>query len=71
MKPKIFKPTKKTTKAKTPPHDGKTRAPEAALDEGSAEAFRAVEPEGFKDHARSSIEAAVVDPDVDDSEGGE
>ncbi len=46
-------------------------ASEAALDEGSAEAFRAVEPDGFKDHPCSSIEAALVDPDVDDTKGGE
>jgi hypothetical protein len=51
--------------------DGKTRTPDSRLDEGAAAAFREVEPEGFKDHARSSIEAAAVDPDVDDSEGGE
>jgi hypothetical protein len=51
--------------------DGRTRPPDAPLDEGAAEAFRAVEPAGFQDHPRSSIEAAVVDPDVDDTEGGE
>ena len=60
MKPKMPKP-----------HDGKTRSPEAPLDPGAAEAFREVQPAGFKDHPRSSIEAAVVDPDVQDSEGGE
>ncbi len=53
------------------PLSGKTRGPDALLDEGAAESFREVEPEGFQDHPRSSIEAAVVDPDVDDSEGGE
>ena len=51
--------------------DGKTRPPDAPLDEGAAESFREVEPMGFQDDPRSSIEAAVVDPDVDDSEGGE
>jgi hypothetical protein len=51
--------------------DGQTRAPDAPLDEGSAESFHEVQPAGFKDHPRSSIEAAVVDPDVEDSEGGE
>ena len=55
----------------TEPHDGETRPADAPLDEGSAESFREVEPAGFKDHPRSSIEAAVADPDVDDSEGGE
>ena len=51
--------------------DGKTRPPNAALNEGAAESYREVQPEGFKDHPRSSLEAAVVDPDVDDSIGGE
>ena len=36
-----------------------------------SEAFREVEPPGFADHPGSSMEAALVDPDVDDSEGGE
>ena len=53
------------------PQEGKTRSPDVPLNEGAAESFREVEPEGFKDHPRSSIEAAVVDPDVADSEGGE
>ena len=53
------------------PHDGRTRPPEAPLNEGVAESFREVEPPEFGDHPRSSIEAALVDPDVDDSEGGE
>ena len=62
----------KPAKVKTPkPHDGTTRPHDAPLDEGAAEAFHTVEPEGFKDHPRSSIEAAVADPDVEDSEGGE
>jgi hypothetical protein len=51
--------------------DGRTRSPDAPLNEGVAKSYREVQPAGFKDHARSSIEAAVVDPDVDDSEGGE
>lgn len=50
---------------------GHTRPPEAPLDEGAAESFREVEPPGFRDHPRSSIEAAVSDPDVEDTEGGE
>ena len=54
---------------KTP--DGETRPANAPLDEGAAESFRAVQPEGFKDHPRSSIDAAVSDPDMDDTEGGE
>ena len=68
MKPKI--PKQPTLKAPVF-SDGKTRTPDSRLEAGTAKAFEAVEPEGFKDHVRSSIEAAVVDPDVDDSEGGE
>jgi len=64
--------TPKRTEIKKPRFlDGKTRPPDAPLPEGAAESFREVEPEGFKDHPRSSIEAAVVDPDVDDTKGGE
>ena len=53
------------------PHGGRTRAPDAPLDKDLIESFVQVEPKGFGDHPRSSIEAAAVDPDVDDSEGGE
>jgi hypothetical protein len=53
------------------PHDGRTRPPEEPLNEGVAESFREVEPPDFQDHPHSSLEAAMVDPDVDDSEGGE
>ena len=53
------------------PHAGTTRSPETPLNEGVAESFREVEPPDFQDHPGSSIEAAQVDPDVDDSEGGE
>lgn len=52
-------------------HGGRTRAPDAPLDKTLIDSFTAVEPAGFGDHPRSSIEAAAVDPDVDDSEGGE
>jgi hypothetical protein len=59
-------------KPKTPkPADGKTRPADAPLDEGAAESFEEVEPEGFKDDPRASIEAAIADPDVEDTEGGE
>jgi hypothetical protein len=51
--------------------DGKTRPPSEPLDEVVAEAYRQVQPPGFKDHPRSSIEAAVVDPDMQDTEGAE
>ena len=68
MKSKILKPENmKAPKS----HKGETRSPDAPLNEGAAESYQEVQPAGFKDHPRSSIEAAVVDPDVDDSEGGE
>jgi len=51
--------------------NGKTRPSDAPLDEGAAESYKDVQPKGFKDQPRSSIEAAISDPDVDDSEGGE
>jgi hypothetical protein len=50
---------------------GKTRPPDVPLNEGAAQSFREVQPAGFKDHPRSSIEAAIADPDVDDTEGAE
>lgn len=52
------------------PEGGRTR-PAKPLDEGAAEGFRDTEPEGFKDGARHSIDAASSDPDVDDTKGGE
>ena len=66
MKPKTSKPIEIAE-----PNSGQTRPPQAALNEGVAESFAEVEPEGFEDHPRSSIYAALSDPDVDDSEGGE
>lgn len=66
MKPKSPKPAVLAT-----PHDGTIRSPEAPLNEGVAESFREVEPAGFADDPGSAVEAAVADPDVDDSEGGE
>lgn len=66
MEPKSPKPAVLTT-----PHDGTTRPPEAPLNEGVAESFREVEPAGYQDDPASAVEAAVTDPDVDDSEGGE
>lgn len=41
------------------PHEGKTRPPEAPLNEGAAASYRKVQPADFQDHPRSSIEAAV------------
>lgn len=66
-----MKPKGPAPRAFDQPHDGRTRSPDAPLNEGVAESFREVEPPEFQDHPRSSLEAAMVDPDVDDSEGGE
>ena len=66
-----MKPHKQKPHSFANPHAGKTRPPEAPLNEGVADAFRKVEPLGFQDHPESSQDAAVADPDVDDSEGGE
>jgi hypothetical protein len=62
MKPKI-------TKNDPPPRGGKTRPSDAKLDPVLSDAYRDVQPPGFKDHPRSSIEAA--DLDVDDTIGAE
>lgn len=53
------------------PEGGATRPPDAPLDMGAAESFAAVEPPAFRDHSRWSIQAAVSDPDVEDTIGGE
>jgi hypothetical protein len=53
------------------PRDGKTRGPEAELDKEASDSFNEVQPARFRGNARSSIEAAVVDPDVEDTIGGE
>ena len=53
------------------PEGGATRSPDAPLDMGSAQSFEDVEPEGFRDDARWSLQAAVSDPDMDDTIGGE
>lgn len=66
MKPKSPNPA-----VLTMPHDGTTRSPQTPLNEGVAESFREVEPAGYQDDPASAVEAAVADPDVDDSEGGE
>jgi hypothetical protein len=66
-----MKPRRPKSGAFEKPHAGTTRPPEAPLNEGVAESFLEVEPPGFADHPRSSIDAALIDPDVDDSEGGE
>lgn len=53
------------------PQGGSIRAPEAPLDKDLTDTFNQVQPKRFRGHSRSSIEAGVVDPDVDDSIGGE
>ncbi|MCR4295076.1 MAG: hypothetical protein NUW21_06045 [Elusimicrobia bacterium] len=53
------------------PEGGATRPPDAPLDMGAAESFEAVEPAAFQGDARWSIKAAVSDPDVEDTIGGE
>ncbi len=68
LKKKIMKREQKETNKSS---RRKTRLPDSPLNEGAAESFKEVQPNGFKDNPRSSIEAAVTDPDVADSEGGE
>ncbi|UPT75562.1 MAG: hypothetical protein M0D55_07785 [Elusimicrobiota bacterium] len=53
------------------PEGGRTRPTDEPLDEGAGKSFRDTQPEGFKDNARHSIDAAATDPDVDDTKGGE
>jgi hypothetical protein len=64
--------TRKTLEfADRKPEGGITRSSDAPLDMGAAQSYEDVEPEGFQDGARWSLQAAVSDPDVDDSIGGE
>ena len=65
---KFKKPKPKTVAA---PRDGHTRPPEEKLDKDASDSFNEVQPARFRGNPRSSIEAAVVDPDVEDSIGGE
>ncbi len=53
------------------PTDGATRSPEAPFDKDLTDTFNEVQPETFRGNSRSSVEAAAVDPDMDDTEGGE
>ncbi|MFI5361032.1 MAG: hypothetical protein ACHQ49_03595 [Elusimicrobiota bacterium] len=68
MKPKIHR--SKHAKARGARRT-RTHPLETPFDKALSNAFREVEPPGFRDHPRSSLEAAMVDPDVEDSEGGE
>lgn len=54
-----------------PAAGGRTRSPGELPPEGAERSFQDVEPEGFRDHPRSSVFAAEADPDVDDAIGGE
>jgi hypothetical protein len=71
MKPKKSKPPTGATAREERTQDGRTRPAGAPLDKDAAESYNEVQPERFKGDARSSIEAAVADPDVDDTIGGE
>lgn len=53
------------------PEGGATRPANAPLDMGAAESFEAVEPPAFRSDARWSIQAAISDPDIEDTIGGE
>jgi hypothetical protein len=53
------------------PWGGRTRGADAPLDAGAEKSFEDTEPAGFGDEPRHSIEAAVSDPDMDDTIGGE
>lgn len=53
------------------PEGGETRSADAPLDAGAEQSYEEVEPAPFKDDPRWSIEAAVSDPDVEDTIGGE
>jgi hypothetical protein len=53
------------------PQGGETRSPEAPFDKELTDTFNEVQPEDFRGNSRSSVEAAAVDPDIDDTEGGE
>ena len=69
MKPKIPKPQPEPEPPA--PVGGKTRPPEAPLESEFSDSYREVQPPGFQDNPRSSIEAAAVDSEVDDTIGAE
>ena len=69
MKPKIPKPDPEPQPPQ--PIGGQTRPPDQPLSQDLADSFSEVQPPGFKDHPDSSIEAAAVDSDVDDTIGAE
>jgi hypothetical protein len=68
------KPRKTKDIADQAPQGGRTRGPEAALEKEEKEGYEDSEPSeavANKDDARWSIDAAVSDPDVEDTKGGE
>lgn len=54
-----------------PPPGGHTRPPTAPLERELEESYEQVQPPGFGGYARSSIDAAVTDADVEDTIGAE
>ncbi|MDP3543082.1 MAG: hypothetical protein Q8T11_11510 [Elusimicrobiota bacterium] len=50
---------------------GRTRRPEEPFDKQLTDSFNEVQPELFRGNSRSSVEAGIVDPDVEDTIGGE
>lgn len=53
------------------PAGGETRPASEGLSETEKQGFREAEPPGFRDNAEHSLDAAVSDPDVEDTIGGE
>lgn len=50
---------------------GAAHRPGAPFDTDLADAFNAVQPEGYQGDGSASIETGVADPDVEDTIGGE
>ncbi len=50
---------------------GETRPASEPLEDTEKDSFEEVQPKGFKDEAEHSIDAAISDPDVEDTKGGE
>ena len=53
------------------PAGGKTRAPDAPFDKELTDTFNEVQPERFRGNSHSAVDAGVIDPDLDDTIGGE
>lgn len=68
----MYPPPRKTTDiADLKPARSGTRAPDSPLDLGAEVSFSEVEPAAFRDVPNWSLLAAVSDPDVEDTIGGE